>query len=142
METQGGASFPGGASFKLRSIPYIHPEARALSRENPRLSFSLRSVFERTPGECQVLRTMNILNPSYFSSAQLAEGIAAVFDSLTPGGLWIVGRTMEENFSNHATIFKKGADGWRVLERIGKGWELESFALNGPREPAGGLSSS
>ena len=122
--------------FRVRRIPYIHPEARALATETPGLTFRLRSVFDRTPGACQVLRTMNIFNSSYFSTAQLSEGFSQVFESLTPDGLWIAGRTLEEDFSNHATIFRRNHEGWTVLERIGKGWELESLAIRGTELPA------
>jgi hypothetical protein len=121
METSGG---PG---FSVRRIPYIHPEARALTQEYPNLTFCLHSVFDRTAGSCQVLRTMNIFNPSYFTREQLLEGVSAVFDSLETGGLWIVGRTLEEDFSNHVTIFRKSDTGWKVMERIGNGWESENL---------------
>jgi hypothetical protein len=115
----------GGPGFKVRPIPYIHPEAMALSRANPNFSFRERSVFDRTPGACQVLRTMNIFNRAYFSEQQLADGVAAVFDSLEPGGLWIVGRTLEEDFSNHVTFLRRSGSAWEVLERLGKGSEME-----------------
>jgi hypothetical protein len=117
----------GGPDFRVRRIPYIHPEARALSRENPNLTFRLHSVFDRTENQCHVLRTMNIFNPSYFTRPQLLEGVSAVFDSLKTGGIWIAGRTLEKDFSNHVTIFRKSDRGWKVLDHIGEGWELENL---------------
>jgi predicted methyltransferase len=91
----------------------------------------VRSVFDHTAGACHVLRTMNILNLSYFSREQLAEAASAAFDSLRPGGIWIVGRTREEDFSNHATLFRRGENAWEPLERIGNGSEIEEVALAG-----------
>jgi hypothetical protein len=119
-----------GADLRVRYIPYIHPEAAALTRTNPNFRFCERSVFDATPGICQVLRTMNIFNRDYFSEQQLTEGVSAAFQSLLPGGLWIVGRTLEEKFTNHATFFRRNENGWEVLERIGSGSELEALALN------------
>ncbi len=116
----------------VRPISCIHPEAVRFSKTHPGFYFRVRSVFDRTPGACDVLRTMNILNLSYFSRAQLSEAAAAVFDSLAPGGIWIVGRTTEDDFTNHATIFRRSDSGWTVLERVGSGSEIEDLALGAP----------
>jgi hypothetical protein len=120
---------PQGPGYLVRPIPYIHPEAAALARSDSRFTFRHRSVFDRTPLPCQVLRTMNIFNRAYFSTERLEEGYRAVFDSLEPGGIWIVGRTLEEDLTNHATFFRRAGNGWEVLDRVGGGWELESMAL-------------
>jgi len=120
---------PRGAGYMIRPIPYIHPEAAALARSDPRFTFHHRSVFDRTPMPCHVLRTMNIFNRSYFAEERLQEGYRAIFDSLQPGGIWIAGRTLEEDLTNHATFFRRAGNGWEVLDRIGTGWELESMAL-------------
>jgi len=117
------------AGYRIRPIPFIHPEAAALARSDSRFKFRRRSVFERTAAACHVIRTMNIFNPSYFSSEQLKEGFKTIFSSLQPGGMWVVGRTLEEDLTNHATFFRKGENGWEVLDRIGSGWELEETAL-------------
>ena len=118
-----------GDSRQLTRIPYIHPRALAFSKRNPRFQFRTQSVFDITPDACDVLRTMNILNVSYFSQEQLIQGIEAVYYSLRPGGLWIIGRTLEEDFTNHVTFFDRQDAGWEVRERIGRGSELESMIL-------------
>jgi hypothetical protein len=123
----------GAAGYQVSRISCIHPRAQAFARSNPEFQFRARSVFDAAPGSCHVLRTMNIFNRSYFSAEQLAEGANAAFESLLPGGLWIVGRTLEEDFSNHATFFRRGESGWEVLERIGAGSEMEELALGASR---------
>jgi hypothetical protein len=115
--------------WRVRRIPYIHPQARNLGRTNPNFQFRLRSVFETTPGACEVIRTLNIFNRAYFSDEQLAAGWNAIFNSLWPGGIWIVGRTLEEDLTNHVSLLRRREQGWEVLERIGRGWELEAVAL-------------
>jgi hypothetical protein len=114
----------------IRRIPCVHPEVRRLAREDPSFTFRQRSVFDRTPGACDVLRTMNIFNKAYFSAVQLTEGAAVAFESLRPGGMWIVGRTLEADFTNHVTFFRRKDNGWEVLERIGQGSEIEDLALS------------
>ena len=126
---EGWAESSGGAGFGVTRIPCVHPEALELSKTNPRFRFQERSVFEPTPSACHMLRTMNILNRDYFSDEQLTAGVKAAFDSLHPGGLWIVGRTLEEDFTNHVTFLRRLENGWEVLARIGKGSDIENLAL-------------
>ncbi|MGB7759253.1 MAG: hypothetical protein WBL61_05460 [Bryobacteraceae bacterium] len=117
--------------WRIRRISCVHPAARQLGRRNANFQFRLRSVFDQTGGTCDVLRTMNIFNRSYFPARDLAQGASAVFHSLRPGGMWIVGRTWENDFSNHASLLRRSERGWEMLERIGTGWEMESAALGG-----------
>ena len=115
--------------FSVRRISCVHPEAVQLAETNDRFTFGMRSIFERSRTKCQVLRTMNILNRAYFSEAELRDGINAVFESLTPGGLWVVGRTLETDLSNHTSFLRRDENGWTVLDRIGSGSEIEELAL-------------
>ena len=98
------ADSAGRSEYRIEKISCVHPEADSLSKRDVRFTIRLRSVFERTPG-LDVLRTMNILNLAYFSIQQLIDGIHAAFESLKPGGLWIVGLKKDARF-NYVTVFK------------------------------------
>ena len=76
---------------------------------------------------------MNILNRAYFAEDELISAARAVFDSVRAGGLWIVGRTLEEDFSNHATFLLRRKDGWQILGRIGNGSDIEQLVLAAPK---------
>jgi hypothetical protein len=118
-----------GPGYRVRRISCVHPRAAALAVLDPRFQVRTRSVFEVASQSCDVLRTMNILNRAYFTEDQLASAANAIFDSLRVGGLWIVGRTWEEDLRNHATFFLRREDGWQVLGRNGNGSEIEQLAL-------------
>lgn len=122
----------GGSGYRVRQISCVHPRAAALAVRDPRFQLRTRSVFEVTPQSCDVLRTMNVLNRAYFAEEQLETAVNAAFDSVRPGGLWIVGRTWEDDFSNHATFFLRREDAWQVLGRLRNGSELEDLALAAP----------
>ena len=101
-----------GTGFGVRRITYIHPEALAFFKKNRIFGFASALSSTARPGACQVLRTMNIFNTAYFSEQQLAP----VFDSLEPGGIWIVGQTRDESSrplgANSAIMYHFFA-GWR-----------------------------
>lgn len=127
------ANWPeAGCNYPTRRIPYIHPEALALSQSSRTLSFVPQSVFEVSPVPRHVVRTMNILNLSYFSEDQLREAVRNIAASMTPDGVWIVGRTTEDNFVNNVSVFVLGATGWQLLRRFEKGSEIESLVLSTP----------
>jgi hypothetical protein len=118
-----------GSGYRLRRISCVHPRAATLAARDARFQVRTRSVFEATPQACDVLRTVNILNRRYFTEDELTSAARAAFDSVRAGGLWIVGRTWEEDSSNHATFFRRCEDAWQVLGRIGNGSEIEQLAL-------------
>jgi hypothetical protein len=122
------------APFVIAKIPLIHPDA--LRQRSDRFAIIRHSAFEALEQPCDVIRAMNIFNLKYFQEARLVEGSAAVRQSLAPGGIWIVGRTVSEDPPvHHATIFEKHGDGFRVIERYGKGSEIEPLILKGALEP-------
>jgi hypothetical protein len=125
----------GGDGYKVAKIPCVHPEALSYERKNPQFSVRRRSVFDVAPNEAHAIRTMNIFNKDYFSIAQLRDGAQGIFQSLKPGGIWIVGRTLENDFSNDVTILQKEEDGWQILVRIGNGSEMEAFSRLSERVP-------
>ena len=125
----GWADTSSGPGYTVRRLPCIHPEAAAMMRKGAGFRLVRRSLFDITPGACDVVRTMNILNRSYFSEEQLGVASNAIFDSLAPGGIWVLGRTLEEDFSNHVSILRREGSGWVVLDRLGSGSEIEDLAV-------------
>lgn len=79
----------------------------------------------------EVIRTANILNRGYFSTQQLRAAVRNLCDRLIgPGAFLLIVRT-EEPGSNHGSIFRLDANGsFGVLERVGRGSEIEDIVLS------------
>jgi hypothetical protein len=118
-------------ALMLRKLPLIHPKAVALARYDSRFSIRRQSIFESAPAPFHVIRSMNILNRAYFSTAQLASASRAILESLRPGGIWILGRTIDDREASHnVSILRKHPEGGlEVIKRIGTGAEVETIAL-------------
>jgi len=73
------------------------------------------------------------LNPGYFDATRLRAGAAAVGASLIEGGIWVVGRTIEEPrpARNCVSVFQKTGRGLALLERFNGGSEIEDLVLEG-----------
>lgn len=122
----------GQPPFVFRKIPLIHPEAQALCNSSERFHIRHHSAFDPAAEFCDIVRTMNIFNLSYFPNERLLEGARAVALSLREGGVWIVGRTVQENPPAHnASLFIREKTGFRLLERFGEGSEIEGLVLSG-----------
>jgi hypothetical protein len=116
--------------YSVRKLPMVHPAARSFQSSEARFTVSRHSVFDALATEVDVIRSMNIFNLSYFEPAQLAAGARAVWASLKPGGVWIVGRTWRESPPSHnASILEKTESGFRLICRYGDGSEIESIIL-------------
>jgi hypothetical protein len=120
------------SAWEIGKILLVHPEARLLAQRESRFLIRHHSVFLPLAKPVQVIRTMNILNLSYFSKQDMLAGAAAVHSSLMDGGMWILGRTHEEDRSgrNCVTLFEKRGDRFVVLQRINGGSEIEPIVAD------------
>ncbi|HYU81065.1 MAG TPA: hypothetical protein VEK56_18895 [Vicinamibacterales bacterium] len=117
----------GGLTF--RKIPTVHPHAAERARVNRSFRIERHSVFDRAE-PAHIVRTMNILNTGYFDSARIEQAIRSIFETLVPDGIWIVGRTTQEDpLLHHVSVLVRTATGFRVLERYTSKSEIEDLAL-------------
>jgi hypothetical protein len=130
-EAQAAARDGSSSNWRVDSISLIHPSARRLAAADSRFEVRAHSVFEPPMKPADVIRTMNIFNPGYFSEDRLRSGAACVERSLRNGGIWIVGRTTEETRPAHnsVSVFQKTAQGLALLERLNGGSEIEELVL-------------
>jgi len=115
-------------------IPLVHPTALELSHTHPAFRIEEHSIFEPRPERCHVIRSMNILNRSYFDASLLISSMRAIWQSLEMHGLWMVGRTLEERKGetpalHHASVLEKTPEGFRLRERYVSASEVEDLAL-------------
>jgi hypothetical protein len=127
FDADGLASCP---PLTCRRLSLRHPAARALAAAQVGFELDEHSAFDPSTRGPHVIRTMNVLNLDYFSRKRLGDAAAAVWASLPIGGLWIVGRTVHDpQRIHHASVLRKNADGFSVLEHHGQPSEVEPIAL-------------
>jgi hypothetical protein len=115
----------GGWTF--RQIPLVHPTALSHARDG-RLRIIQADAFSPSPWKYDVVRVMNLFQPTVLSAAKIHEGLRLALDSLTDGGVLIAGITIEsEGGRNDVSIFQKAGGRMRVLEKLGRGFDFEHF---------------
>lgn len=108
-----------------KCIGLLHSSVNKLIDLN-HLKFIYYDVFETKPDiTFDVVRCMNLLNFSYFSEAQIVNGIRNIMSSVKEGGLFVVGRTNVD--INNATIYQKRNGDLICIKTIGVGTEIDSL---------------
>lgn len=120
-----GAEQAGPWRFSRLSL--VHPAAAALAAREPRFRIVLHSIFSPLEVRADAIRTMNVLNRSYFSDEQIAAAVQAIFDSLREGGLWVVGRTAASG-RNSVTVFEKRPTHFEQVAESNGGSEAAAIA--------------
>lgn len=111
-----------------KSIYLINPVTAELIKSGI-IKFRQIDIFENKSEipKYDIVRCMNILNPRYFSEAQLTKAVQGLFGSLKNDGFLIVGRTEISTGKNLATIFQKKNGNLVVRNKFNKGAEIESL---------------
>jgi hypothetical protein len=116
--------------YVFRKISMIHPAAESLRLSAAAFRIQRHSVFDPLAQPSDVIRTMNILNVSYFDRERLSLAARNVWQSLKPSGIWIVGRTLEEDPPlHHASVLIRTGEGFRLIERHVEKSEVEDLVL-------------
>lgn len=114
-----------GPLGRVLRVPLIHPECLQVLGRDPDFTFARHDLFVPTEERYHVIRAVNVLNPGYFSNERLGQAIRALATGLRPGGLLLVGRTVdEEDGHTRATAFVK------MPGRFQLAWELHEGAEN------------
>lgn len=125
-----GYLFPGNSPV-LNSdteILLLNPKAREAISEG-KLEFMYYDIFEskQEKEKFDLIRCINILNLGVFSDELISKGLANLIPSLKEGGIFLIGRSDESNFVNHATIYKKTGGKLLPMKNINKGTELKNL---------------
>ena len=97
------------------------PEARDLAASDGRFHLLEYDLLKphALPSRVDVVRVMNVLNSSYFDPQQLSIAVGHIFESLTVGGLLIVGSNDEAGTQVRGGIYRKLDQGFQTLAKSG-----------------------
>ena len=115
------AGLPGDRAIQRRDILLLCNEARSLSGSRSNFLVERHDMFEAAPRRYQVVRSMNVLNPSYFGEARLRRALACVHASLDPGGLFVVGSNGDVGSTVDGGVYERRGDRLCELKRWGSG---------------------
>ena len=103
------------------SLRLMCPRAVRLAQSDSRFHLIEHDLLAPAPfpGPVDVVRTMNVLNSSYFTQRQLGQVVGRIFSSLAAGGLLVTGSNDEAGTEVRGAIYRKVERGFVELKLFG-----------------------
>jgi chemotaxis methyl-accepting protein methylase len=116
---------------RVVSTPVLvaQPDWRARLAADLRLTFTSWNILDPWPGTpANLVRAMNILNPSYFTFDQQVQAFQNLFNAMQEGGLLAAGSNEGANSVVDGTLYRRKGANLVVLETSGKGCRCAAAA--------------
>jgi hypothetical protein len=108
-----------GSSHDGRTISLFCEEAKSLAARDARFRLGRHDILAPFPQRYDVIRMMNVLNPTYFSTAEFEKIVANIRAGLVPGGLLIAGSNQEAGTSVAGGIYRFDGSGFTQVFNTG-----------------------
>ncbi|HTW96821.1 MAG TPA: hypothetical protein VMD74_04165 [Candidatus Methylomirabilis sp.] len=91
--------------------------------------FLAYDLMAKKMGDFEIIRAMNILNPSYFSAAEIKQIAANIFSSLAENGWLIVGSNHDADSAVNGDLFLKKDGRLEAVKKFGTGAPFREIIL-------------
>ena len=115
-----------------RTIKLFCPKARMLEKSDKRFQLGKYNVLEPFPVtyKLSVVRAMNILNASYFTTEEFNILLGHFWDSLCDGGLLIAGSNQDADTVVDGAIYEKKTSHFQKIWESGNGLWLDKIIVD------------
>lgn len=114
------------------AVPLLNPDARAIVRDDPRVTFRAHDIFERWAGDApDLVRAANVLRKLYFDDQQLLVALAAIHSSLAPGGHFqvIEHHRVALDIPPRTGLYRATPQGYEIVEETEHRPEISDLVL-------------
>lgn len=120
----------GDPGVRSQHLWLLHPRCAALVESDPRFSFERYDLLTPSPRRYDLIRAMNVLNPSYFPEEKLSLMVKHVFEGLAEGGLFVTGSNQETDSVVHGAVYERTRRGFRRVLASGEGSPVDRIAAS------------
>ncbi len=97
------------------------PSAINLEKSNKNFKLTKHDVLQAFKNKNNIIRAMNVLNPSYFPGDDFSKIIMNIYNSLEKGGLFVTGSNQEADTVVDGAFYQKTATNFKILWMSGNG---------------------
>ncbi|MGD0466146.1 MAG: hypothetical protein ABSA84_05570 [Gammaproteobacteria bacterium] len=115
--------------IKAKELLLFAPTALNLARQDQRFQLSKHDVLLPFQDHSNVIRAMNVLNPSYFTGEEFNYVLKHIHSGLIEDGLLITGSNQEAGSLVHGGIYRKTTNRFEKLWQSGDGSSIEHQIL-------------
>ncbi len=114
---------------KREKIALISGDVRTTEKLKNNFHFIEYDIFKKSFGKFEIIRAMNILNPSYFDKTELKKIAGNILSSLEENGLFITGSNQNAGSEVRGEIFIKKNRRFDSVLKIGDGAAFRDVLL-------------
>jgi hypothetical protein len=114
---------------KKEKIALISEDVRLMEKLKNNFHFVEYDIFKKSFGKFEIIRAMNILNPSYFSRIEIKKIADNILSSLEENGLFITGSNQNAGSEVRGEIFIKKNRRFNSVLKIGNGATFRDVLL-------------
>ena len=118
-----------GPDFNRNNVNLFGRLASSM-KESGAMDLQEGDLFHPPPGPFQLVRAMNVLNPSYFPSESLAKAVIALRSSLVDDGLLAVGSNENAGSPVEGAIYRRTETGFERVEQADRPCRIDSIILD------------
>lgn len=105
----------GDPRLHVESIELLHPDCRQLADSTEPFRVERVDIMQPIKGRYDLVRAMNVLNPGYFTTADIDRALGNIHTSLVIGGLFATGSNQDSQSPVNGAIYRKTARGFQRL---------------------------
>lgn len=109
-------------------VRLMNPRFIEMMSQDDRLEFRCHDIFEPLPFAPTIIRFANVLNPGYFSDAEIAQAFTASASRLAETGLLLITRNHARG--ENASLFRRCDRRLQLVDEIGQGNEVANIAAS------------
>jgi hypothetical protein len=116
--------------IKAKELLLFSPKVLKKSQKDHRFRLGKHDLLHPFKERVDVVRAMNVLNPSYFSDVEFSQVIYNIYEGLNQNGLLITGSNQEAGTIVNGGIYQKKEKGFKKIFNSGEGSPIEAPLLD------------
>lgn len=124
--------YKAGCIQEVKTIQVFCQKAKQLAKNNGSFFLIKHNILNPSPiaEPLQMIRAMNVLNTSYFSSVEMKQAIRQIFVALADGGFFITGSNQDPDSAVQGALYQKQGERFKKMWQSGQGSSIEVQILN------------
>ncbi len=115
--------------ISARELILFAPKVIQKSQEEDQFCIGQHDLLKPFENSANIIRAMNVLNPSYFSEIEFDSVIQNLYQGLEEEGILITGSNQEANSLVHGGLYQKSAGKFKKIFHSGEGSPIEPLIL-------------
>ncbi len=116
--------------IKSKKLFLFAPAATKLESLNKNFHLKQHDILNNFTKKYDVIRAMNVLNPSYFQEKDFLKILRNIHNALNPDGIFITGSNQNANTTVNGGVYKKTPDSFEPLWESGQGSPIAQHIFN------------